>query len=85
VGFSFVLLGMALICGKMVPWLAAVYIPTSVLAGLMILLAVSSHARGAQRRGQPAHVHVRADGVDPDEQRAILRAELEAVKNLCER
>jgi glutamate:Na+ symporter, ESS family len=43
VGFSFVLLGMALICGmlvrQVVPWLAAVYIPTSVLAGLMILLA----------------------------------------------
>jgi ESS family glutamate:Na+ symporter len=43
VGFSFVLLGMALICGMLVrravPWLAAVYIPTSVLAGLLILLA----------------------------------------------
>jgi glutamate:Na+ symporter, ESS family len=43
VGFSFVLLGMALICGmlvrKAVPWLAAVYIPTSVLAGFLILLA----------------------------------------------
>jgi ESS family glutamate:Na+ symporter len=43
VGFSFVLLGIALICGmlvrKAVPWLAAVYIPTSVLAGLLILLA----------------------------------------------
>jgi ESS family glutamate:Na+ symporter len=43
VGFSFVLLGMALIGGmlvrKAVPWLAAVYIPTSVLAGLLILLA----------------------------------------------
>jgi ESS family glutamate:Na+ symporter len=43
VGFSFVLLGMALIGGmlirKVLPWLAAVYIPTSVLAGLMILLA----------------------------------------------
>jgi ESS family glutamate:Na+ symporter len=37
VGFSFVLLGMALIGGMLVrqavPWLAAVYIPTSVLAG----------------------------------------------------
>jgi ESS family glutamate:Na+ symporter len=43
VGFSFVLLGMALICGMLVrravPWLAAVYIPTSVLAGVMILVA----------------------------------------------
>jgi ESS family glutamate:Na+ symporter len=43
VGFSFVLLGMALIGGMLVrqavPGLAAVYIPTSVLAGLMILLA----------------------------------------------
>jgi ESS family glutamate:Na+ symporter len=43
VGFSFVLLGMALICGmllrKAVPWLAAVYVPTSVLAGFLILLA----------------------------------------------
>jgi ESS family glutamate:Na+ symporter len=42
VGFSFVLLGMALICGMLlrraVPWLAAVYIPTSVLAGFVILL-----------------------------------------------
>lgn len=42
-GFSFVLLGLALICGmlvrQVVPWLAAVYIPTTVLAGLMILLA----------------------------------------------
>jgi ESS family glutamate:Na+ symporter len=43
VAFSFVLLGMALICGMLVrlavPWLAAVYVPTSVIAGLMILLA----------------------------------------------
>ena len=43
VGFSFVLLGMALMCGMLVrlavPWLAAVYVPTSVIAGLMILLA----------------------------------------------
>jgi ESS family glutamate:Na+ symporter len=43
VGFSFVLVGMALICGmllrRLVPWLAAVYIPTSVLAGFLILLA----------------------------------------------
>jgi ESS family glutamate:Na+ symporter len=43
VGFSFVLLGMALICGmllrRLVPWLAAVYIPTSVIAGFLILLA----------------------------------------------
>jgi glutamate:Na+ symporter, ESS family len=43
VAFSFVMLGMALICGMLVrqavPWLAAVYIPTSVLAGLLILLA----------------------------------------------
>lgn len=41
--FSFLLLGMALICGMLVrravPWLAAVYIPTSVLAGFLILLA----------------------------------------------
>jgi ESS family glutamate:Na+ symporter len=40
VGFSFVLLGMALISGmlvrRVVPWLAAVYIPTSVIAGVMI-------------------------------------------------
>jgi hypothetical protein len=45
VGFSFVLLGMALICGMLVrravPWLAAVYIPTSVLAGLLIVTALS--------------------------------------------
>jgi glutamate:Na+ symporter, ESS family len=43
VAFSFVMLGMALICGMLVrqaiPWLAAVYIPTSVLAGFLILLA----------------------------------------------
>ena len=43
VGFSFVLLGMALICAMLVrrwvPWLAAVYIPTSVIAGFLILLA----------------------------------------------
>jgi glutamate:Na+ symporter, ESS family len=43
VGFSLVLLGMALIGGMLVrqavPWLAAVYIPTSVLAGFLILLA----------------------------------------------
>ena len=43
VGFSLVLVGMALICGlllrRLVPWLAAVYIPTSVLAGFLILLA----------------------------------------------
>jgi ESS family glutamate:Na+ symporter len=42
VAFSFVLVGMALICGmllrRVVPWLAAVYIPTSVLAGFLILL-----------------------------------------------
>src|SRR5262249_5811880 len=41
--FSFVMLGMALICGMLlrraVPWLAAVYIPTSVLAGFVILAA----------------------------------------------
>ncbi len=43
VGFSFVLLGIALLCGmllrRVVPWLAAVYIPPSVLAGFLILLA----------------------------------------------
>src|SRR5690348_1995928 len=43
VGFAFVLLGMALIGGMLlrhlIPWLAAVYIPTSVLAGFVILLA----------------------------------------------
>ena len=43
VAFSFVFLGMALICGmllrRVVPWLAAVYIPASVLAGFLILLA----------------------------------------------
>ena len=43
VGFSFVLLGIALLCGmllrRIVPWLAAVYIPASVLAGFLILLA----------------------------------------------
>jgi glutamate:Na+ symporter, ESS family len=43
VAFSFVLLGIALICGMLlrhaVPWLAAVYIPTSVLAGFLVLLA----------------------------------------------
>jgi ESS family glutamate:Na+ symporter len=43
VAFSFVLLGMALICGMLVRqhvrWLAAVYIPTSVVAGFLILLA----------------------------------------------
>ena len=43
VAFSFLLLGMALICGmvlrRVVPWLAAVYIPASVLAGFLILLA----------------------------------------------
>lgn len=43
VGFSFVLLGIALMCGMLVrravPFLAAVYIPTSVLAGFLILLA----------------------------------------------
>src|SRR5262245_40345580 len=37
------LLGMALICGMLlrraIPWLAAVYIPASVLAGFLILLA----------------------------------------------
>jgi glutamate:Na+ symporter, ESS family len=42
-GLSFVFLGMALICGmllrRLVPWLAAVYIPASVLAGFLILLA----------------------------------------------
>lgn len=42
VGFSFLFLGMALICGMLVrhivPWFAAVYIPTSVLAGFLILL-----------------------------------------------
>jgi ESS family glutamate:Na+ symporter len=42
VAFSFVLLGMALICGMLlrhvVPWLAAVYIPTSVVAGFLVLL-----------------------------------------------
>ena len=40
VAFSFLLLGMALICGmllrRVVPWLAAVYIPASVLAGFLI-------------------------------------------------
>ena len=43
VAFSFVMVGMALICGMLVrrvaPWLAAVYIPTSVIAGFLILLA----------------------------------------------
>ncbi len=43
VAFSFMLLGIALICGMLlrraVPWLAAVYIPASVLAGFLILLA----------------------------------------------
>ena len=43
VAFSFVLLGMALIAGMLVrravPWLAAVYMPTSVLGGFLILLA----------------------------------------------
>jgi len=43
VGFSFVLVGMALICGmlvrRLVPWLAAVYVPASILAGFLILLA----------------------------------------------
>ena len=42
-GFSFVVLGIALLCGMLlrraVPWLAAVYIPASVLAGFLILLA----------------------------------------------
>ena len=41
-GFSLVLVGMALICGmlvrRIVPWLAAVYVPASVLAGFLILL-----------------------------------------------
>ncbi|HEY7597009.1 MAG TPA: sodium/glutamate symporter [Actinophytocola sp.] len=43
VAFAFVFLGMALICGMLlrraVPWLAAVYIPPSVLAGFLILFA----------------------------------------------
>jgi ESS family glutamate:Na+ symporter len=43
VAFSFLLLGIALICGMLMryvlPWLAAVYIPASVLAGFLILLA----------------------------------------------
>jgi ESS family glutamate:Na+ symporter len=43
VAFSFLLLGLALICGmllrQVLPWLAAVYIPPSVLAGFLILLA----------------------------------------------
>ena len=43
VAFSFLLLGMALICGllvrRLVPWLAAVYVPASVLAGFLIVLA----------------------------------------------
>lgn len=42
-GLSFVFLGIALLCGMLlrraVPWLAAVYIPSSVLAGFLILLA----------------------------------------------
>ncbi|GAB3056163.1 sodium/glutamate symporter [Intrasporangium mesophilum] len=42
VAFSFLLLGMALIAGMLlrrtVPWLAAVYIPASVIAGFLILL-----------------------------------------------
>jgi glutamate:Na+ symporter, ESS family len=41
--FSFVMLGMALIAGMLVrravPWLAAVYIPTSVVAGFLLLAA----------------------------------------------
>lgn len=43
VAFSFLLLGMALLAGvfvrRVVPWLASVYIPTSVIAGFLILLA----------------------------------------------
>ena len=43
VAFSLLLLGMAFICGMLLrralPWLAAVYIPASVLAGFLILLA----------------------------------------------
>lgn len=43
VAFSLVFLGLALICGMLlrraVPWLAAVYIPASVVAGFLILLA----------------------------------------------
>ena len=43
VGFSLVLLGIALISGmlvrRLVPWLAALYVPASVLAGFLILLA----------------------------------------------
>ncbi len=43
VAFALVLLGMALIGGMLVrraiPWLAAVYIPTSVVAGFLVLLA----------------------------------------------
>jgi glutamate:Na+ symporter, ESS family len=41
--FSFLVLGMALIYGmllrRVVPWLAAAYIPASVIAGFLILLA----------------------------------------------
>jgi ESS family glutamate:Na+ symporter len=43
VAFAFLLLGMALICGMLLrhvlPWLATLYIPASVLAGFLILLA----------------------------------------------
>lgn len=43
VAFSLVFLGLALICAMLlrraVPWLAAVYIPASVVAGFLILLA----------------------------------------------
>ena len=43
VAFSLLLLGMAFICGmllrRVLPWLAAVYIPASILAGFLILLA----------------------------------------------
>ena len=42
VAFSFVFLGMALICGmlvrRFVPWLAAAYIPASVISGFLLLL-----------------------------------------------
>jgi glutamate:Na+ symporter, ESS family len=51
VAFSFLLLGMALICGMLLRGvflcLAAVYIPASVLAGFLILLA-GPQVRGPQ-------------------------------------
>jgi hypothetical protein len=64
VAFSLVFLGLALICGMLlrraVPWLAAVYIPPSVLAGFLLLLAGSppsptSPSSIGRRSGPPTH------------------------------